>query len=189
MARALRVEFAGGCYHVINRGNYRQDLFRSRGAAEAFERMPGEAAERFGWRIHAYVVMRNHFHLAVEIAEPDLGEGMKWLQGTWVRRFNGYRHLVGRPFQGRYKALLVEPGQALGQVGHYIHLNPVRAGVVRAAKTSASNDALRWRTCPNPNRPWHRRLWTRAAMGDLIARPQSATPPTASRYARRCPRR
>ncbi|PTY06439.1 hypothetical protein DB347_13535 [Opitutaceae bacterium EW11] len=56
---------------------------------------------------------------------------MKWLQGTWVRRYNGYRKLVGRPFQGRFKALLVEPGHALEQVCHYIHLNPVRAGVVR----------------------------------------------------------
>ncbi len=167
MARTLRVEFAGGCYHVINRGNYRQDLFRSRGAAEAFERTLGEAAERFGWRIHAYVVMRNHFHLAVEIAEPDLSEGMKWLQGTWVRRFNGYRHLVGRPFQGRYKALLVEPGQALGQVGHYIHLNPVRAGVVPA------DEAARypWSSLPKfgrKDRPkWLSGATVLAAAGDL----------------------
>jgi REP element-mobilizing transposase RayT len=71
MSRPLRVEFAGACYHVINRGNYRRDLFKSRGAAEAFERTLGEAAGRFGLQVHAYVVMRNHFHLAVEIAEPN----------------------------------------------------------------------------------------------------------------------
>ena len=127
------MEYAGACYHVINRGNYRRNLFDGQGAAEAFVRTLGEAAERFGWRVHAYMVMRNHFHLAVELVEPNLGAGMKWLQGTWIRRYNQLRKLVGRPFQDRYKALLVEPGAALGQVCHYIHLNPVRAGVVAAA--------------------------------------------------------
>ncbi|MFT3780811.1 MAG: transposase [Nibricoccus sp.] len=128
------MEYAGECYHVINRGNYRRNLFEGGGAAEAFERTLGEAAVRFGWRIHAYVVMRNHFHLAVELSEPNLSEGMKWLQGTWVRRYNGLRKLIGRPFQDRYKGLVIEPGHALGQVCHYIHLNPVRAGAVEAAK-------------------------------------------------------
>lgn len=132
MARLWRVEYAGASYHVINRGNYRRDLFTEAGAAEAFERTLGEAAMRFHWRVHAYVVMSNHFHLAVELTEPNLSEGMKWLQGTWIRRYNGMRQLIGRPFQGRYKALLVEPGHALGQVCHYIHLNPVRAGLVLA---------------------------------------------------------
>jgi putative transposase len=136
MARPLRVEFAGACYHVINRGNYRRSLFEGKGAAEAFVRTLGEAAVRFGWRVHAYVVMRNHFHLAIEIYEPNLSEGMKWLQGTWIRRYNSLRRLIGRPFQGRYKALLVEPGHALAQVCHYIHLNPVRAGIVPAMKVS-----------------------------------------------------
>ncbi len=130
MPRLLRVEYAGACYHVINRGNYRRNLFEEMGAAEAFERTLNETAQRFGWRVHAYVVMRNHFHLAIETPEPNLSEGMKWLQGTWVRRYNGFRKLVGRPFQGRYKALVVEPGHALAQVCHYIHLNPVRARVV-----------------------------------------------------------
>ena len=133
MARPLRIEYPGVCYHVINRGNYRRNLFLDKGAAEAFARTLGEAAVRYGWRVHAYVIMRNHFHLAVELTEPNLSEGMKWLQGTWIRRYNSFRRLIGRPFQGRYKALLVEPGPALGQVCHYIHLNPVRAGVVPAS--------------------------------------------------------
>jgi REP element-mobilizing transposase RayT len=93
-----------------------------------------EAAGRFGWRLHAFVVMRNHFHLAVETPEPNLSDGMKWLQGTWAARFNRFRGETGRPFQGRYKALHVEPGHALAQVAHYIHLNPVRARAVTAAR-------------------------------------------------------
>ena len=131
MARPWRIEYAGACYHVINRGNYRRNLFTGKGAAEAFERTLAEAAVKFGWRVHAYVVMSNHFHLAVELTEPNLGVGMKWLQGTWIRRYNGFRSLIGRPFQGRYKALLVEPGPSFAQVCHYIHLNPVRAGRVK----------------------------------------------------------
>ncbi len=71
MARPLRVEYAGGCYHVINRGYYRRNLFGGEGAAVAFERTLGEAAKRYGWRVHAYVVMSNHFHLAVELTEPN----------------------------------------------------------------------------------------------------------------------
>ena len=130
MPRPLRVEFAGACYHVINRGNYRRELFGG-GGAEAFERVLAETAERFAWRVHAYVVMSNHFHLALEITEPNLSEGMKWLQGTWIRRYNMLRKIVGRPFQGRFRAMLVAPGHVLGQVCHYIHLNPVRAGLCK----------------------------------------------------------
>jgi len=101
-----------------------------KGAAESFEKCLFEAAQSYGWRIHAYVIMRNHFHLAVETAEPNLSEGMRWLQSTWAVRFNRFHGETGRPFQGRYKALHVEPGHALAQVAHYIHLNPVRAKVV-----------------------------------------------------------
>ena len=132
MPRKLRLEFSGACYHVINRGNYRRDVFASKGAAGAFEGCLFEACGKFGWRLHAYVVMRNHYHLALETPEPNLSVGMKWLQGTWAARFNRHRGESGRPFQGRYKALHVEPGHALAQVAHYIHLNPTRARVVKA---------------------------------------------------------
>jgi putative transposase len=115
MARKLRLEFAGACYHVLNRGNYRRDLFAGKGAAESFESCLFEAAVRFGWKLHAYVIMRNHFHLAVETPEPNLSDGMRWLQATWAARFNRFRGETGRPFQGRYKGLHVEPGHALAQ--------------------------------------------------------------------------
>jgi len=130
MARPLRLEFPHAFYHVINRGNYRRFLFTGKGAAEAFVRALGEAAERFGWKIHAYVVMGNHFHIAVELTEPNLSKGMQWLQGTWIRRYNTLRRLVGRPFQDRYKALLTEPGEHFLRACDYIHLNPCRAGLV-----------------------------------------------------------
>jgi REP element-mobilizing transposase RayT len=130
MARKMRLEFAGACYHVINRGNYRRDVFRGKGAADSFERCLEEASIRFQWRVHAYVIMSNHFHLALATPEPNLSEGVKWLQATWAVRFNRRRRETGHPFQGRYKALHVEPGHALAQVAHYIHLNPVRARIL-----------------------------------------------------------
>jgi len=145
MARALRLEFAGACYHVINRGNYRRNIFEAKGAAEAFEQCLFEVCEKCGWRLHAFVIMRNHFHLAVETPEPNLSVGMKWLQGTWAARFNRFRGQIGRPFQGRFKALHVEPGHALAQVAHYIHLNPVRAKVVTADRLAEFEwSSLQW---------------------------------------------
>lgn len=152
MPRKLRLEFAGACYHVINRGNYRRDVFAPKGAAEAFERCLFEACGKFDWRLHAYVVMRNHYHLALETPEPNLSVGMKWLQGTWAARFNRHRGEAGRPFQGRFKALHVEPGHALAQVAHYIHLNPARARVVKAEEIGEFPwTSLRWfgrKGCP-----------------------------------------
>jgi putative transposase len=144
MARKLRLEYAGACYHVINRGNYRANIFAPKGAAEAFERCLGETCERYGWRIHAFVIMRNHFHLAVETPEPNLSEGMKHLQGTWANRFNRFHGQTGRPFQGRYKALHVEPGHALAQVAHYLHLNPVRAKVTSVEKLGGFRWSSYW---------------------------------------------
>lgn len=136
MARKLRIQYPGAIYHVINRGNYRQDVFGSAGAAHAFVVTLGEAAELFRWRVHAYVVMRNHFHLALETPEPNLVAGMHWLQSTYATRFNRLRQESGHLFQGRYQAILIENASALCRVINYIHLNPVRAGVIPAAQVA-----------------------------------------------------
>lgn len=152
MPRKLRLEYAGACYHVTNRGNFRRDLFSSPGAAQAFYRCLDEACTSFGWQVHAFVVMGNHFHLAVETPEPNLSEGMKWLQGTWTQRFNRLRKIVGRPFQGRYGAKHVEPGHVLAQVAHYIHLNPFQAKL----ETAGHLGAYRWSSLawlPRRDRP------------------------------------
>jgi REP element-mobilizing transposase RayT len=130
MARKLRIQFPGAIYHVINRGNYRRDLFLSPGEAKAFLDTVKEAKERMGWRVHAYVLMRNHYHLAIETPEPNLVQGMHWLQTTWASRFNRYRQESGHLFQGRYRAILLEDAAVLGKVVDYIHLNPVRAKIV-----------------------------------------------------------
>jgi putative transposase len=140
MARRLRIQYEGAIYHVINRGNYRREVFESAGAAQAFLGVLGEACEGHRWRVHAYVVMRNHYHLVVETPEPNLVEGMHWLQSTFAARFNRFRSERGHLFQGRYQALLVEEGAAVLRVANYIHLNPVRAGIVPAEQVAA----FRW---------------------------------------------
>jgi REP element-mobilizing transposase RayT len=132
VARKLRIQYPGAIYHVINRGNYRRDLFESEGSSDAFLRALFEAAQLFDWKVHAYVVMRNHFHIAVETPSPSLVEGMHWLQSTLATRFNRFRQESGHLFQGRYKSILVQDYPALARVVDYIHLNPVRARVVTA---------------------------------------------------------
>jgi putative transposase len=140
MARKLRIQYEGAIYHVINRGNYRRDLFESVGAAQAFESTLFEACTLYAWKLHAFTIMRNHFHLAVETPRANLAEGMHWLQGTFAVRFNRFRTERGHLFQGRYHALLIENAAALARVVDYIHLNPARAGIV----TPSQLNDFRW---------------------------------------------
>jgi REP element-mobilizing transposase RayT len=144
MARKVRLEYPGAIYHVINRGNYRAWIFREEGAKRAFTDCLFEACQRSEWTLHAFVVMGNHFHLAVETPLGNLVTGMQWLQSTFANRFNKLRDERGHLFQGRYKALLIEEGDALGQVCHYIHLNPVRAGIVEAPNLGQFRHSSYW---------------------------------------------
>jgi putative transposase len=127
MARPLRMESESGVYHILNRGNYRTDIFRSDKTKGAFLKCLGEACAKTGWRIHAWCLMSNHYHMAVSTPRANLVEGMRWLQGTFSTRFNRMRDECGHLFQGRYKSLIVDPDGGLGPLCHYIHLNPVRA--------------------------------------------------------------
>ena len=129
MPRRVRIEYSGAVYHVLNRGNYRRDLFNVVGSAEAFEGTLFDCCSRFGWRLYAYVIMSNHYHCCFQTRDANLVAGMQWLQSTFANRFNRFVHDHGHVFQGRYKALLVEEGPSVLRVVNYIHLNPVRAGL------------------------------------------------------------
>jgi putative transposase len=145
MARRLRLQFEGAIYHVINRGNYRRDIFVTESAANAFLATLGQACARYGFRVHGYVVMSNHYHLALETPQANLVEGMHWLQSTFCSRFNRFRRVRGHLFQGRYQALLVEDTSVLARVIDYIHLNPVRAKLVTPETIlSFSKSSLPW---------------------------------------------
>lgn len=132
MPRSLRIERVNGVYHVINRGNYRQDLFVDAGTHEAFERCLFEACVKCRWELLGHCVMTNHFHLVIRTPEGNLSYGMKWLQATFANRYHRFRKVHGKLFQGRYKSLIVEESAYLGPLLHYVHLNPVRAGICRA---------------------------------------------------------
>ena len=95
--------------------------------------MLGEACGKTGWWMHAYVLMGNHYHLLLETPAANLVAGMKWLQGTYTRRFNLRHRVFGHLLAGRYKAIVVDGTDQtyFGVVSTYIHLNPVRAGLVR----------------------------------------------------------
>lgn len=153
MARKLRLEEDGGIYHVINRGNYRQWIFHEEGTKEAFGKALGECCERFKWVLHAYCLMGNHFHLAVETPQGNLSEGMRWLQATFANRFNRVRKEQGRLFQGRFKSLTVENPERLGWLCHYIHLNPVRAGICPVAELGEYRWSSYWYLSRAKERP------------------------------------
>ena len=93
MARRLRSQFPGAIYHLINRGNYRRDLFATVGAAKAFECALGEASTRFDWVVHAFCLLRNHYHVALTTPVPPtplgsysnaLGKPLAW---SWLTRW------------------------------------------------------------------------------------------------------
>jgi REP element-mobilizing transposase RayT len=153
VARKLRLEFPGAVYHVINRGNYRRDVFAAQKTKAAFERCLFQACERSGWTLHAYVVMRNHYHLALETPKGNLVIGMQWLEATFANRFNRMRGEHGHLFQGRYKALLVDEESSLGPLCDYIHLNPVRAGVATVAGLADVAHSSYWHLWRPDGRP------------------------------------
>ena len=144
MARTLRIEKANGVYHVINRGNYRQDLFINDGAHLSFERCLFEACEKCGWVLEGWCVMTNHFHLVIRTPEGNLVYGMKWLQSTFANRYHKFRKLHGKLFQGRYKSLIVEEENYLGVLSHYVHLNPVRAGMLDVSELGGYRWSSYW---------------------------------------------
>ena len=95
-----------------------------------FENTLFAACERSSWILHSYCILDNHYHLALETPEPNPSVGMQWLQATFGNRFNRIVHSRGHVFQGRYKSLVVDRDAYMGTLLDYIHLNPVRAGIV-----------------------------------------------------------
>jgi len=130
MARPLRIEYPGAFYHVTSRGNEQKDVFKSRGDREKFLAYLSSSSERYGAVIHAYCLMSNHYHLLLETPEGNLSEVMRHINGAYTTYFNVKRKRAGHLFQGRYKAILVEADDYAAELSRYIHLNPVRVGIV-----------------------------------------------------------
>ena len=136
MPRKLRVQYSGAMYHVMSRGDRREDIFLDDVDRQDFLKTLAEACQKTEWQIHAYCLMRNHYHLVLETPNANLVAGMAWLQSTYTIRLNHRHKLFGHVFSGRYKAQLVE-GSGNGYLRtacDYVHLNPVRAGLLKAGE-------------------------------------------------------
>jgi len=134
MPRKLRVEYPRAIYHVMHRGDRREPIFRDEEDRKLFLLTLGQCCGKTDWQVHAWCLMANHFHLVVETPRANLVAGMKWLLGTYTARFNRRHKQFGHLFSGRYEALVVDGSgnSYLRTVCDYVHLNPVRAKLLRA---------------------------------------------------------
>jgi putative transposase len=139
MPRQPRIEYPRAYYHVMCRGDRREAIFHGDADRKCFLETLEEVCARTGWRVHAWVLMDNHYHWLLETPEANLVDGMKWFQNTYTRRFNSANRLWGHVFGGRYKSIVVEPGDYHQRLVDYIHLNPARASLV---ETSCAEDLL-----------------------------------------------
>jgi REP element-mobilizing transposase RayT len=123
------MEYPGAIYHVMSRANGKGNIVETDVDRHDFVKTLAEACEKTGFQVHAYCLMRNHFHLVVETPNANLVVGMRWLLSAYTLRFNPRHKRFGHVFSGRYKALVVD-GSGNGYlrtVCDYVHLNPVRA--------------------------------------------------------------
>lgn len=173
MARPLRIELAGGLYHVTARGDRREAIYRDDADREAWLVVFAEVCARFNWRSHAYCQMTNHYHVVVETAEGNLSKGMRQLNGVFTQRVNRRHGLVGHLFQGRFKGILVERDAYLLELARYVVLNPVRAGMVSDAGDWAwsSYRAMLGRV---PAPPWLETDWVLGQFGHARAPARAA---------------
>jgi putative transposase len=127
MARKPRIHTPGAIYHVILRGNARQDIFSDDKDRYRFYEILQKSRERFLHRIHAFCLMTNHVHLEIQVGEIPLSRIMQNVSLRYTQWFNWRHKKSGHVFQGRYKAVMVDADAYLLELAAYIHLNPVRA--------------------------------------------------------------
>jgi len=131
LARPLRIEFPNAFYHVTSRGNERKTVFRSTGDRERFLSYLESAYYRYGAIFHVYCLMGNHYHLLLETPRGNLSQILHHINGAYTTYFNIKHRRSGHLFQGRFKAILVERDSYSEELSRYVHLNPVRAGLVK----------------------------------------------------------
>ena len=143
MPRPLRIEYENACYHIMNRGRDRQEIFHNKDYYDAFLLSLSEAHQRFGLQVLCYCLMSNHYHLLVKTPEANLGRAMRHINGLYTQRHNRLKRTDGSIFRGRYKAICVEEDSYQLQLSRYIHRNPVEAGMVEQL------ESYPWSSYPN----------------------------------------
>src|SRR5215475_14505206 len=131
MARRTRAEVAGGLYHVITRGNNRQRIFNAAADYEKFFSLLAAQKSKLPFYLYAYCLMINHVHLLIERQADTIGRIMHRLLTGYSQYYNRRYHRVGHLLQGRHKSILCQSERYLCELVRYIHLNPVRANVVK----------------------------------------------------------
>ena len=162
MPRQLRIDYPGAIHHVMSRGDRRENIYHDDVDRQDFLKTLAETCQKTDWQVHAYCLMSNHFHLVLETPNASLVEGMHWLLSTYTIRLNRRHETPGHVFSGRYRALVVEGDGSgyLKTVCDYVHLNPVRAKLVRPEERLLSYpwSSLGWYLAV----PGHRPGWLRA---------------------------
>jgi putative transposase len=134
MARPLRIERAGGWYHITARGNERRAIYRDNRDRQHFCELLADMVSQFNLVLHAFVLMDNHYHLLVELREANLSRAVQWLNTSYSLWFNRRHGRCGHLFQGRFKSVIVDaPSWGLA-LSRYLHLNPVRIGKLGLSK-------------------------------------------------------
>jgi len=131
MARKPRIEYEGALYHVITRGNQRQRVFKDVEDHQRYLKILADYKVRYEYVLYAYVLMSNHVHLLIETRETPLSKILQGINQSYTMYFNRKYGTVGHLLQGRYKAILCDKDAYLLSLIKYIHLNPVRVGIVK----------------------------------------------------------
>ena len=137
MARPLRIVYPGAYYHITCRGNERKAIYRDERDRSVFLDKLRTSLEIYQVRVHAYVLMGNHFHLIVETPRGNLSEFMRHFNISYTSAYNRRHHRVGHLYQGRYKAILIDEDSYLLELSRYVHLNPVRVRPYQGREVSA----------------------------------------------------
>ncbi len=131
MARSLRLEFEGAFYHITSRGNLRDRIFFDDKDRERFLEIIRRTKERYGYLLHAYALMENHYHLFLETPKANISQIMQNINTSYTVYINKRHKRFGHLFQGRFKGIIVDKETYLIVLSRYIHLNPVRARIVK----------------------------------------------------------
>jgi putative transposase len=131
MTRPLRLEFEGAYYHITSRGDQRGRIFFDVRDRERFLEILKRTKERYGYLLHAYALMDNHYHLFIETPKANLSQIMQNINTSYTVYVNKRHRRYGHLFQGRFKGIIVDKETYLIVLTRYIHLNPVRAGIVK----------------------------------------------------------